>query len=55
MHAPLLSDESYPYKELLKLLLETKYDGWVMLEDGSVPNDPVAELARQLKLFDTMI
>lgn len=31
------------------------YDGWIMLEMGSIPDDPVAELAQQPPLFAEMV
>lgn len=55
LHARPLDDENYPYQKLIDLLVATDYDGWVMLEDGRRPNDPVAQLARQKKLFDQMV
>ena len=55
LHARPLDDKSYPYEDLLRLLIETDYAGWVMLEDGRVPKDVVSELARQSQLFDAMV
>ncbi len=55
LHCRPLDDKTYPYEKLIELLIESKYDGWVMLEDGRVPKDIVGELARQRKLFDEMI
>jgi sugar phosphate isomerase/epimerase len=55
LHARPFDDKAYPYAELMKLLVESDYDGWVMLEDGNVPKDPVGELARQRKLFDEFV
>lgn len=55
LHARPLDDKTYPYQKLLKLLVATDYNGWVMLEDGRRPQDAVAELARQRKLFDVMV
>lgn len=55
LHARPFDDKTYPYAELMKLLVASDYEGWVMLEDGNVPKDAVAELARQRKLFDEYI
>jgi sugar phosphate isomerase/epimerase len=55
LHARPFDDKTYPYAELMKLLVASDYEGWVMLEDGNVPKDPVTELARQRKLFDEYI
>ena len=31
------------------------YQGWWLLEEGKIPADPVAELAKQRELFDKML
>ncbi len=55
VHTRPFDDKSYPYAKLIELLAASDYAGWVMLEDGRVPKDPVAELARQRKLFDELV
>jgi sugar phosphate isomerase/epimerase len=45
----------YPWQELINLLVQTDYDGWVMLEDSQLPVDPVAGLAQQREQFQTMV
>ena len=55
LHARPLDDKTYPYEELLQLLVETDWAGWVMLEDGRVPKDIVGELARARRVFDAMV
>jgi len=39
----------------MNLLVETDYDGWVMIEDARIPEDPVATLAEQRQLFKKLI
>ena len=52
LHVRPLNDPKYPYRKLMELLVKSDYQGWVMLESGSVPKDPVAQLAAEQKLFD---
>jgi len=54
-HIHLLEMPTYPFAKLLDLYVQMDYQGWLMLEEGKIPEDPVAELARQRKLFDTML
>ena len=49
-----LSRTDYPWSDLFALLTESKYDGWVLLEEGKVPEDPAAQLVEQRKLFDQL-
>ena len=44
----------YPYDKLFRLLVGIDYNGWVMLEDGKQPTDPVTALERQRELFATL-
>src|SRR5690606_31494917 len=54
-HVRRLDDPRYPWQELMNLLVETDYDGWVMIEDARIPEDPVATLAEQRQLFKKLI
>ncbi len=54
-HVRRLDDPGYPWQELMNLLVETDYDGWVMIEDARIPEDPVATLAEQRQLFKKLI
>lgn len=54
-HIHLLDSKSYPHQQLLDLYVKMDYSGWLMLEEGTVPADPAAELIVQRKLFDTML
>lgn len=52
LHVRELEDPKYPFADLFKLLTETKYDGWVLLEAASKPADRIEALRDQRKLFD---
>jgi sugar phosphate isomerase/epimerase len=54
-HIHVLEMPEYPFAQLLELFVAIDYQGWLMLEEGKVPNDPVSELARQRLLFDNML
>jgi sugar phosphate isomerase/epimerase len=55
VHIHMLDSKEYPHQELISLLVESGYVGWLLLEEGKVPADPVAALAQQKKLFDEMV
>jgi len=50
-----LSDAQYPYAQLFKLLVQTGYSGWLLMEEGRKPADPVAALSQQAKLFADLV
>jgi sugar phosphate isomerase/epimerase len=54
-HVRPLDNPIYPTQELIRLLLDAGYEGWVMLEDAMPPADPVAALADQARLFQQMV
>uniref|UniRef100_A0A7C4QPK1 Sugar phosphate isomerase/epimerase n=1 Tax=Schlesneria paludicola TaxID=360056 RepID=A0A7C4QPK1_9PLAN len=54
-HIHVLDSPTYPFQKLLDLFVGIDYHGWWLLEEGKIPDDPVAELARQRKLFDQML
>lgn len=51
-HIHVLDSPSYPFAELLELYVGIDYEGWLLLEEGTVPADPAAALAEQKELFD---
>lgn len=53
-HVRELDDKNYPFPKLIKLLVDMDYEGWVLLEASSKPEDRVAALGRQVKLFDQL-
>lgn len=54
MHVHELNSPDYPYPELFRLLIEAKYNGWVLLEGGTNPPDKIAALKEQLSLFNQL-
>lgn len=44
----------YPYEPLMKLLVESKYQGWILLEARTKPADKVKALIEQRELFETL-
>lgn len=55
VHVRELNDDTYPYQKLINLLVATKYDGWVLLEARTNPDDRVAALKAQRELFEKMV
>ena len=54
-HIHELDSENYPYQELINLLVEMDYSGWLLLECSSEPSDPLAALSDQLVVFDQLV
>jgi len=54
-HVRPLDTAGYPYQQLINLYVRMDYHGWIMLEDGRVPDDPVTLLAQQAVLFGKMV
>ncbi len=57
LHVRELDNRKYPFAQLLKLLIDSDYAGWVMLEGRDFPKATpkrIAALARQRQLFDQM-
>jgi len=55
MHVRQLQVKGYPYKDLIQMLVDTDYAGWVMLEARGKPKDPVKALAQQRQIFQKMV
>ena len=54
-HVRELNDKNYPYAELIKLFVKMDYGGWILLECRSKPEDRVAALIEQRKMFEKMV
>ncbi len=54
-HVRELNDPEYPYQELMNLFKKAKYDGWILLECRTNPEDKVKALIEQRELFEKMI
>ena len=54
-HVRELNIGDYPYSDLMNLFVEMEYEGWVLLEARTKPEDPIAALIEQRELFEKMI
>ena len=54
-HVRELNLNDYPYQELITLMVGTDYDGWVLLEARTKPQDRVQALAEQREVFEQMV
>lgn len=54
-HVRALDSKDYPFDQLIKLLVKSNYQGWVLLEAADKVDDRVAALAAQRKLFDSLV
>jgi sugar phosphate isomerase/epimerase len=45
----------YPFDKLFKLMVEADYDGWMLMEAASKPDDKVEALGEQKALWEKMI
>lgn len=51
-----LTIDDYPWEQIFKLYAGINYDGWLMLEEGRVPEGDMVELLiKQKSLFDKMV
>jgi len=55
LHVRELDDKEYPFTKLVKLLIDSDYTGWMLLEASSEPADRVAALQQQRELFDKYV
>ncbi|MDN3690745.1 sugar phosphate isomerase/epimerase family protein [Cyclobacterium jeungdonense] len=54
-HVRAFNENSYPYQELFRLLEGADYQGWVLLEAHSNPEDKIASMREQKALFEDFI
>ncbi len=54
-HVRELNIGEYPYADLMRLFVDMDYEGWVLLEARTKPEDPIAALIEQRELFEKMI
>ncbi|HAZ02945.1 MAG TPA: xylose isomerase [Marinilabiliales bacterium] len=55
IHIHELDQSNYPYPQLFGLLNEAKYNGWLLLESLSNPDDKLSALKEQRSLFSQLI
>ncbi len=54
-HIHLMEQESYPHQKLIDLMVGIDYNGWMMLEEGKIPENIVEELTRAREMFEAML
>lgn len=54
-HCRAFSTLDYPYQDLFRLLKGADYNGWILLEAHTDPDDKIAAMAREKKIFNEMI
>jgi sugar phosphate isomerase/epimerase len=55
LHVRALTADDYPWPELFRLLVETEYARWMLLEASGDPPDRVAALKEQRELFEKLL
>lgn len=55
VHVRELDDQSYPYADLMCLLVQAKYRDWVLLEARTDPADKVAAMTEQRSIFERLV
>ena len=54
VHVRELNDNSYPYQKLFDLLIDMHYNGWILLEGRTDPDDKISAMKEQLSFFNRM-
>jgi sugar phosphate isomerase/epimerase len=55
VHIRELNVGEYPYQQLMNLFSEIKYEGWILLEARTEPEDRIAAMKEQLEVFKGMV
>ncbi|MEN8228897.1 MAG: TIM barrel protein [Bacteroidota bacterium] len=55
VHIHQLHLDDYPYQQLFNLLSGVDFKGWLLLEDGRIPEDIVGALKDQVPVFNEMV
>lgn len=55
VHIRELNIGNYPYKQLFDLFKEVNYDGWILLEARTNPDDKIKAMIEQKELFNSLI
>jgi sugar phosphate isomerase/epimerase len=55
VHVRELNVGEYPYQQLMNLLAEMNYKGWILLEARTSPEDRIAAMKEQLEIFNAMV
>jgi sugar phosphate isomerase/epimerase len=54
-HVRPLDTPGYPWADLVALFVRANFRGWLLLEAGGTPADPIAALKQQRELFESML
>lgn len=54
VHVRELNEGDYPYEQLMKLFLAMNYEGWILLEARTDPQDKVMAMIEQRKVFERL-
>ncbi|WP_163380912.1 sugar phosphate isomerase/epimerase family protein [Cyclobacterium sp. SYSU L10401] len=54
VHIRELNEGDYPYQKLMNLFTQMNYKGWILLEARTTPEDRIAAMKEQLRLFNAM-
>lgn len=54
-HIHRMEQKDYPHQKVIDLYVGIDWNGWMMLEEGKLPEDIVSELARERELFGKML
>ncbi|MCP4311625.1 MAG: sugar phosphate isomerase/epimerase [Bacteroidetes bacterium] len=55
VHIRELDVGEYPYQQLMNLFTEMKYQGWILLEARTKPEDRIAAMKEQLNVYNGML
>jgi hypothetical protein len=55
VHVRELNIGDYPYAKLMQLFNSIQYDGWILLEARTDPQDKVAAMTEQRLVFEKMV
>lgn len=55
VHAHDFNDPGFPYQLLMDLLVKMDWSGWILLERGGKPQDPVKALTEQREIWEGMV
>ncbi len=55
VHVRELNIETYPFQQLINMFTDIDYNGWILLEASSKPDDKLASMKEQLAIFNRMV
>jgi sugar phosphate isomerase/epimerase len=55
VHVRELNEGGYPYARLMQLFQGIRYDGWILLEARTNPQDKVVAMIEQRKVFEGLV